>query len=147
MRRTRCRSTGIRDSSDCEAWDALFAGAFDPTKASNCNLPQSEVYDPKTNPRGVRCTIQDYLVSVSGRRPRAIRGPVEKKIGHGFGQLPLDTVGVQYGLRALKAGTISPAQFADLNAKIGAIDDRRRAHAEAPARPSRPASRPSTAPA
>ena len=117
----RAAVDGHKDSSDCAAWEALFAGAFDPTKASNCNLPQSEVYDPKTNPKGVRCTIPDYLVSVLGRRPKSFWGTVEKQLGHGFGQLPLDTVGVQYGLRALQSGTISPAQFADLNAKIGAI--------------------------
>jgi hypothetical protein len=117
----RAAVDGHKDSSDCEAWDALFAGAFDPTKASNCNLPQSEVYDPSTNPKGVRCTIPDYMVSVLGRRPKSFWTAVEKKLGHGFGQLPLDTVGVQYGLKALQAGTISPAQFADLNAKIGAI--------------------------
>ena len=117
----RAAVDGHKDSSDCEAWDALFAGAFDPTKASNCNLPQAQVYNPSTNPKGVRCTIPDYMVSVLGRRPRSFWGAVEHKLGHGFGQLPLDTVGVQYGLKALQDGTISPAQFADLNAKIGAI--------------------------
>ena len=117
----RAAVDGHKDASDCEAWEALFAGAFDPTKASNCNLPQAQVYDPNTNPKGVRCTIPDYMVSVLGRRPASRWGPVEHKLGHGFGQLPLDTVGVQYGLKALQAGTISPAQFADLNAKIGAI--------------------------
>ena len=117
----RAAVDGHRDSSDCAAWEALFAGAFDPSKASNCNLPQDQVYDADTNPEGVRCTIPDYLVSVLGRRPKSFWGAVEKKLGHGFGQLPLDTVGVQYGLRALRHGTISPAQFADLNAKIGSI--------------------------
>lgn len=117
----RAAVDGHKDASDCAAWEALFAGAFDPTKASNCNLPQDEVYDPETNPKGVRCTIPDYMVSVLGRRPKSFWGHVEHKLGHGFGQLPLDTVGVQYGLRALQDGTISPAQFADLNAKIGAI--------------------------
>ena len=117
----RAAVDGHKDSSDCEAWDVLFGGAFDPTKASNCNLPQAQVYDPKTNPRGVRCTIPDYMVSVLGRRPQSFWGAVENKLGHGFGQLPLDTVGVQYGLKALQDGTISPAQFADLNAKIGGI--------------------------
>jgi hypothetical protein len=34
----------------------------------------------------------------------------------------LDNVGVQYGLEALKKGQISPAQFADLNARIGGAD-------------------------
>ena len=36
--------------------------------------------------------------------------------------LPLDNVGVQYGLEALQKGQITPAQFVDLNAKIGGVD-------------------------
>jgi Tannase-like family of unknown function (DUF6351) len=50
------------------------------------------------------------MVNVMGRRP------------DGFAGRPLDNVGVQYGLAALKQGTISPAQFADLNARIGGAD-------------------------
>jgi hypothetical protein len=37
----------------------------------------------------------------------------------GFGRNPWDNVGVQYGLQALKDGVISPAEFLDLNAKVG----------------------------
>jgi hypothetical protein len=117
----RAAVDGHRDSTDCAAWEATFSGALDPKKASNCNLPQAQVYDPSTNPTGIRCTIPDYMVSVLGRRPQSRWEAVEKKIHRGFGQLPLDTVGVQYGLKALQAGTISAAQFADLNEKIGAI--------------------------
>ena len=32
---------------------------------------------------------------------------------------PVDDVGIQYGLAALNAGTVTPAQFLDLNARIG----------------------------
>ena len=49
-------------------------------------------------------------------------GPAEQQVGHGFAGLPLDNVGVQYGLEALKKGQITPAQFVDLNAKIGGGD-------------------------
>ena len=45
-----------------------------------------------------------------------------RQVGHGFAGLPLDNVGVQYGLEALKKGQITPAQFVDLNAKIGGVD-------------------------
>jgi hypothetical protein len=45
--------------------------------------------------------------------------PNEKKLGHGFAGLPISDVGVQFGLGALMAGQISPAQFVDLNQKIG----------------------------
>ena len=37
----------------------------------------------------------------------------------GFARSPWDNVGVQYGLAALQAGTITPAQFLDLNANVG----------------------------
>ena len=37
----------------------------------------------------------------------------------GFGRSPWDNVGVQYGLQALTGGVITPAEFLDLNAKVG----------------------------
>jgi hypothetical protein len=113
---------GHRDPSDCEAWDQLFFPVGDPTRASNCNLPQSDVYDPNTNPRGARCDLQDYQAAIWGPRPASEWGPVEKRIGAGFAERPVDNVGVQYGLQALKAGSITPAEFADLNAKMGGVD-------------------------
>src|SRR4051794_222825 len=113
---------GHRDPSDCATWDATFWGAVDPGKASNCNLPEDQVYDPDTNPGGTRCALQDYQVNMWGPRDRSEWGPVEKKIGRGFAARPVDNVGVQYGLEALKAGRITPGEFADLNAKAGGFD-------------------------
>ena len=43
---------GHRDQSDCEAWDATFWGAVDPSKAANCNLPQDQVYPTGAYPFG-----------------------------------------------------------------------------------------------
>lgn len=37
----------------------------------------------------------------------------------GFARVPWDNVGVQYGLEALRSGTITPAEFVDLNAEVG----------------------------
>ncbi|HZB73030.1 MAG TPA: DUF6351 family protein, partial [Acidimicrobiales bacterium] len=37
----------------------------------------------------------------------------------GFARVPWDNVGVQYGLEALRAGVITPAEFLDLNAQVG----------------------------
>jgi hypothetical protein len=37
----------------------------------------------------------------------------------GFARVPWDNVGVQYGLEALRAGLITPAEFLDLNAGVG----------------------------
>src|SRR4051812_12756067 len=74
-------------------------------------VPSDQVYDEKTNPKGVRCSIQDYMVNVFGRRAQ-----------DGFAQRPFDNVGIEYGRNALMAGKITPAQFVDLNSKVGAAD-------------------------
>jgi len=74
-------------------------------------VPPEKVFDEKTNPNGVRCSFQDYMVNVFGRRAQ-----------DGYANRPADNVGVEYGRRALEAGKITPAQFADLNAKLGGWD-------------------------
>jgi hypothetical protein len=113
---------GHHDQSDCVAWDRLFFPVGDPSRASNCNLPQSEVYDPNTNPRGARCELQDYQVAIWGKRPRSQWGTVEQRIGEGFAERPAGNVGVQYGLHALNSGAITPAEFANVNEKMGGVD-------------------------
>jgi len=72
-------------------------------------VPAEDVYS-ESNPDGVRCTLQDYMVNVFGRQ------------GDGKARRPFDNVGIQYGLSGLNAGTITPGQFADLNAEIGGAD-------------------------
>ena len=83
------------------------AGAYPATQA----VPAALRYDPVKNPSGARPTIFDVSANVYGRDPRT-----------GFAHRPFDNVGVQYGLAALKAGTITPAQFLDLNARVGGYD-------------------------
>ncbi len=85
-------------------------------------VPEPQVYDESTNPEGVRCTLQDYMVNIFGRRDRGDWEKVEKQIGRGFAGRPFDNVGIEYGRKALIDGTISPAQFVDLNAKAGGGD-------------------------
>jgi hypothetical protein len=75
-------------------------------------VPAAQVYDAKTNPKGVRCTIGDHSVNSIGRDPAT-----------GFGLNIVDNVGVQYGLGALNAGKITAAQFLDLNEQIGGFDN------------------------
>jgi hypothetical protein len=65
------------------------------------------VYDPATNRRGTRCTLQDYNAAALGRRP------------DGFGNGVLDDTGVLWGLGALRAGLLTADQFVDLNTKVG----------------------------
>jgi hypothetical protein len=90
--------------------ELYFTVTGDPTNPC-AGVTDAQRYDPATNPKGVRCTLADYMVNVFGRRPQ-----------DGFAGRPLDNIGVQYGLQALMSGTITPAQFADLNAKVGGAD-------------------------
>ena len=55
----------------------------------------------------------------TGRRANGRRS--RRSIGHGFANRPWGNEGVQYGLKALQQGLITPAEFADLNAKIGGL--------------------------
>jgi Tannase-like family of unknown function (DUF6351) len=74
-------------------------------------VPAAQRYDPVNKPTGVRCTVFDHTVNVYGRDPAT-----------GFARRPLDNVGIQYGLKMLNNGTITPEQFVDLNEKIGGFD-------------------------
>lgn len=99
--------------------DSLYWTSLgDPTSAC-AGVSDEQRYDPETNPGGVRCTLADYMINVFGPRPPSVWIPPEHAIGRGFAGLPLDNVGVQYGLEALRKGEISAAQFVDLNAKVG----------------------------
>lgn len=86
-----------------------------------CGVTSADVYNPSTNPGGVRCDIADYQVNVLGERPQSEWTTQETEIGHGFANDPFDNTGVQYGLNALMAGEITPQQFVDLNASVGGL--------------------------
>lgn len=112
---------GKQSPSVCVSWVhitsywTLFDPSSVPTSESrfdtrNCGVPDSEIFNAQTNPHGVRCTLQDYMVDVFGRA------------ANGYANSPRDNVGVEYGLSALMAHTITPAQFADLNAKAGSYN-------------------------
>ena len=80
-----------------------------------CGLQPAQVWNPATNPTGERCGIADFM--------RAIFGvTVTPDAPNGKGKLAVDNVGVQYGLRALQSGQITPEQFVDLNRKVGGMD-------------------------
>lgn len=86
------------------------AGRLDPVVSFPAGFPADQRYDPVTNPTGVRATVYDHTVNVYGKDAR------------GFAKRPIDNVGVQYGLKALNDGVITPEQFIDLNQKIGGVD-------------------------
>jgi hypothetical protein len=77
---------------------------------------------PLSIPGGVRCAISDLSMNVLGPRAENVWGASERKLGHGFAGVPVDNVGVQYGLGALNSLQITPDQFVDLNARIGGLD-------------------------
>jgi hypothetical protein len=96
----------------CRMWAALFVPSIKAGNKPGCALKdQSLVYDARDNPRGARCSVADWRVNEIGRDPKT-----------GFAYRYDDNVGVQYGLGALNAGTISVDEFLDLNARIGGYD-------------------------
>jgi hypothetical protein len=106
---------GTQDPSVCLFWDLSFAPVGIPSRVENCNLQgtpfASLVYNPVTNPTGVRCDVQDYQSAIWGFRPQ-----------DGFARSPWANVGIQYGLRTLAAGAITPEQFVALNEGVGGTD-------------------------
>ena len=85
-------------------------------------ISDEQRYNPDSNPTGVRCSIQDAAVNVFGHNPESNRYPQEEAAGKSFAAPPIDNVGVQYGLKSLRKGHITPTQFVDLNRKIGGVD-------------------------
>lgn len=102
--------SGLPDYTSLEVQGAR-ADRINPIDVCDLAIPKALLYDPKTNPKGARCSVYDHGANGFGRDPAT-----------GFGRRPLDNVGVQYGLVALNAGTISRAQFLDLNQRIGGVD-------------------------
>jgi uncharacterized tannase-like protein DUF6351 len=123
---------GGQTVSVCQSWVNVYGynKLGDPSgNGSNvgpaCGVPSKRVYNASSNPGGVRCDLEDYMVNVFGRRPQSLWTHPEHVIGHGFANNPYDNVGVQYGRNALMSGQITPKQFADLNRAVGGltIDD------------------------
>lgn len=101
---------GHVSTGTCDNWSLLFLSAINPTVGCAPQLA-GQVYDPVTNPTGVRCTLPDININALGVDPDT-----------GFAQRALDNVGVPYGLGALTDGVLSVDEFLDLNAAIGGYD-------------------------
>ena len=104
-------ATGFPLPATIKNLSRVRAPRFNATERCPDGLPMDQRYDPVKNPKGARCDIWDHGVNAYGRDPKT-----------GFARRPLDNVGVQYGLAALNAGTISKEQFLDMNEKIGGFD-------------------------
>ncbi|HZQ37627.1 MAG TPA: DUF6351 family protein, partial [Dehalococcoidia bacterium] len=97
----------------CQVWVGSFVPAYDPKRSANCGpgFPTALVYDPVLRPDGIRCDLLDHeanrigtFIDIDGVRKA-------NKI--------FDNIGVQYGLRALREGKITPEEFVQLNEGIG----------------------------
>jgi hypothetical protein len=96
----------------CAAWERSFVRTIQASFAEGCAIADKTlIYDPKRNPKGVRCTTQEMRVNIYGRDPKT-----------GFARRPIDNVGVQYGLKALNDKVITVEEFLQLNEKIGGND-------------------------
>ena len=126
----RTAINGHLTDGTCTMWDTTFAPVVDPSRACTLELlgaagdligglpdgglpvlPAEDVYDARSNPDGLRCTLQDSNVNLIGSDPDT-----------GFAYRPWDNVGVQYGLAALNDGVIDVDAFLDLNEGIGSFD-------------------------
>ncbi len=104
--------SGLSNPNGCAA---LGAGADVVNATEGCDesvVPPAQIFDPATNPTGIRCTVWDSMVNIYGRDPAT-----------GYARRTLDNVGVQYGLEALESGAITLGEFLDLNEGIGGYDN------------------------
>jgi hypothetical protein len=95
----------------CSAWDRSFSNTIVAANAKGCGIAPELTYDPVKNPKGARCTTWDTNAASFGRDPAT-----------GATRIPLDNIGVQYGLKALNSGGITKQEFLDLNRKVGGYD-------------------------
>jgi uncharacterized tannase-like protein DUF6351 len=107
----RTAVSGFGTFNSCVNWDLSFANRGTATDSCNPAIPPAARWDPVTNPAGVKCSSYEQMVNVLGRNPDT-----------GFAYRPVENFGVQYGLSALRAGTITPEQFVSLNERIGGYD-------------------------
>jgi hypothetical protein len=107
--------------------EGLFKAALDPEHDCPGTLDpvagdESTRYDSESNPGGVRCSVLDIMVNLLGPREQPVWSEQEQAAGRGFAGIPFANSGVQFGLRQLEAGVITPAQFVDLNTQLGGLD-------------------------
>ena len=109
----RAAINGHDNPGFCQVWVNSFVPAYDPKRTANCGpgFPAALVYDPVARPDGVRCDLLDHEANRIGTFIDADGVRKANKI--------YDNVGVQYGLRALRAGKITAEEFVQVNEGIG----------------------------
>ncbi|MGZ8764611.1 MAG: DUF6351 family protein, partial [Acidimicrobiia bacterium] len=107
----RAAISGYDTWESCSLWISSFLGGVNPTDGCDPAIPKDRIYDAVKNRAGIRCTLPDANRNQVGVDPET-----------GFARRPLDNIGVEYGLAALNAGTITPDAFLDLNEGVGGYD-------------------------
>jgi len=124
---------GHPDPSGCHAWFNAFgsngkagvytqrvvanaAGLVIPLggPTNNCELPNAAVYDParpQETAQLPRCNAWSWAESIWGRAPDGVAANDTR-----------DNEGVQYGLKALLSGAITPEEFVAVNEAVGGSD-------------------------
>ncbi|GAB3760142.1 DUF6351 family protein [Ramlibacter monticola] len=123
---------GHPDPSGCHAWFNAFgsngkAGVYLqrvvanaaglvvtlPARTNNCELPNDAVYDPADPAKAAlpRCNAWSWAESIWGRVPGSVAANDTR-----------DNEGVQYGLKALLSGAITPEEFVVVNEAVGGTD-------------------------
>ena len=106
----RTAINGHAATTTCDQWEFGYGGLVDPSEGCDPKIAAELIYSA-TNPGGVRCTFQDGSINQLGRDATT-----------GQALSVLDNVGLQYGLEALNAGTISFADFLAVNEAVGGYD-------------------------
>jgi uncharacterized tannase-like protein DUF6351 len=107
----RAAASGFGTFNSCQFWHLAFASRTNALEACPGAVPVSALYNPVTNPGGIKCTSFEQIATQLGRNP-----------ANGFAWRPLDNIGLQYGLTALQSGKITPEQFVSLNENAGGFD-------------------------
>ena len=104
--------SGLANTGSC---DNLSNGAdvVDASEGCQANIVgPSLIFNPVTNPNGIRCSLWDSMINVYGTDPAT-----------GKARRTFDNLGVQYGLAALQHGDITLDEFLDLNQDVGGFND------------------------
>lgn len=107
----RTAVTGFARDATCAGWNGILRDILEPDAGCLPWVPATAVYDALLRPDGVRCTLQDHNRNIFGVNPAT-----------GLARRAWANEGVQYGLAALQAGTISLEAFLHLNENVGSLD-------------------------
>ena len=104
--------TGLANTGSCENL-SNGADVVDASEGCQANIVgASLIFNPVTNPNGIRCSLWDSMINIYGTDPAT-----------GKARRTFDNLGVQYGLAALQHGDITMDEFLDLNQDVGGFND------------------------